>query len=189
MARREGWREQKKARTRHRIVTEALRLFAAHGYQGTSVAAIAEASEISVATFYNYFHTKQDVLFADDERWRRLPRSLTDPAGGAPRQLLLQAFREFLAQDWLLAASNPTTAASFVVIQETPELFVAHQRRVIALQDLWIDRLQQVCPFAQAVALVGALWGAVDATVRHHSGPELPDHLLAAAREALGLGH
>lgn len=61
----EGLRERKKQRTRETIVTVALELFAEHGYQQTTVADIAEASEVSKGTVFAYFPTKEGIVFAD----------------------------------------------------------------------------------------------------------------------------
>jgi AcrR family transcriptional regulator len=59
-------RERKKARTRAAIRQHALRLIREQGYYATTIEQIADAAEVSPATFFRYFPTKEDVVLQDD---------------------------------------------------------------------------------------------------------------------------
>ncbi len=61
-----GLRERKKLKTRAAIQKEAMNLFLKRGFDATTIEDIAEAAEISPSTFFNYFPTKEDVVFQDE---------------------------------------------------------------------------------------------------------------------------
>jgi len=81
-----GLRERKKRQTRQHIADTAARLFAERGYEHVSVLDVAEAAEVSEQTVYNYFPTKQDLVFDREEdlsdRLTELIRSR--PSGTSP---------------------------------------------------------------------------------------------------------
>src|SRR6266403_5579744 len=58
----EGLRERKKRETLQRIAKTGLKLFIAHGYEGTTLEAIAAAAGISRRTFFYYCKSKEEVL-------------------------------------------------------------------------------------------------------------------------------
>jgi len=57
-----GLREQKRETLRRTVVDTAARLFLTQGYDGTSVQDIAGRAQISEATFFNHFPSKQALL-------------------------------------------------------------------------------------------------------------------------------
>ncbi|HEY0254933.1 MAG TPA: TetR family transcriptional regulator [Kofleriaceae bacterium] len=58
-----GLRERKKAETRRSISDIATRMFAERGFDAVTVAEVAVAAKVSVATIFNYFETKEDLFF------------------------------------------------------------------------------------------------------------------------------
>jgi len=58
-----GLRARKKAKTRLAIAEIATRLFIERGFDQVTVAEVAAAAEVSLATIFNYFETKEDLFF------------------------------------------------------------------------------------------------------------------------------
>jgi AcrR family transcriptional regulator len=56
-------RETKKRETRAHISNTAIRLFAEHGFDHVTVAGVAAAANLSEKTIFNYFPTKEDLVF------------------------------------------------------------------------------------------------------------------------------
>ncbi|SEN66258.1 TetR family transcriptional regulator [Nonomuraea pusilla] len=124
-----GLRERKKARTRETILREAFRLFRERGYNVTTVEQIAEAAEISPATFFRYFPTKEDLVTLD--RFPPLVEALASQPPGAPVTVLRGAFRAAFAA--LSAEEIAAGHAREVFAATVPELLVANLRRSPAL--------------------------------------------------------
>jgi Transcriptional regulator len=59
-----GLREKQKASRKRALVEAASLLFKQNGYESAKIGEIAERAEVSVGTFYNYFPSKADLLFA-----------------------------------------------------------------------------------------------------------------------------
>jgi AcrR family transcriptional regulator len=59
----EGLRERKKRETRETIARAAWKLFARRGFDAVTVADIARAANVSEKTVFNYFPTKEDLVF------------------------------------------------------------------------------------------------------------------------------
>ncbi|MEW6622422.1 MAG: TetR/AcrR family transcriptional regulator [Bacillota bacterium] len=61
-------RERKKAKTREAIYKAALELFIEKGYNETTIEDITEKVDVAKGTFFNYFPTKEAVLFYMNEQ-------------------------------------------------------------------------------------------------------------------------
>ena len=59
-----GRRERKKLQSRKTILEAAISEFSKKGYKETSVADIMSAADLGIGTFYNYFASKEDLLFS-----------------------------------------------------------------------------------------------------------------------------
>lgn len=93
-----GLRERKKQETRERIIREALSLFRRRGYEGTTVADIAEVADISPRTFFSYFDAKEAVVFHDLEEILGSLRARLEERGS--EETTFEAFRGWIAE-WL----------------------------------------------------------------------------------------
>lgn len=59
-----GLRERKRQETLQRITDTGIRLFSTHGYEATTLDAIAAESGISRRTFFHYFKSKDEILLS-----------------------------------------------------------------------------------------------------------------------------
>ncbi|MBP2442568.1 TetR family transcriptional regulator [Rhizobium leguminosarum] len=60
----EGRRQRKRRQTRERIEQAAMTLFLQRGFEATTVEDITEAADVSKRSFFDYFPSKEDVVFA-----------------------------------------------------------------------------------------------------------------------------
>ena len=114
-----GLRELKKDRTRLAVQGTAMRLFKKHGYAETTVEQIAEAAEISTATFYRYFRTKEEVVLNLDYS-----------------QFLRKFFAELPEDETLEAMIRALYGNLAAWIEADRELFVTRDRLLNSVPDL-----------------------------------------------------
>ena len=113
-----GLRERKKHKTRQLIAATALDLFARRGFENVSVAEIARAAEVSETTVFNYFPTKEDLIYQGLEAFEeQLLQAVRDRP---PGEGVLQAFGRFILQPrGLLAAADPASANALLLVSRT----------------------------------------------------------------------
>jgi len=115
-------RERQKTRRRADILAAGKALFARKGYSATNMQAIAEASEVGIATVYNYFGTKggllAEILRLDFDRLYTQAEALLaqppeQPDAGVLRLLeLYQRFQDnWEPRDMLVAVMGPGLSA------------------------------------------------------------------------------
>jgi AcrR family transcriptional regulator len=87
-----GLRELKKAQTRQDIAEAAVDLFRRRGFDDVTIDEIAQAAQVSKKTVFNYFPTKEDLVFnrADDRESELMAAVRTGLEQGA----LLEAMRQ-----------------------------------------------------------------------------------------------
>src|SRR6266540_3476356 len=126
-----GLRERKKQQTRQLIADTARRLFAKRSFEAVTVAEIARAADVSTATVFNYFPTKEDLFYSGLEAFEEeLLSSIRERERG---ESLMAAFGRFVLEPrGLLAAEDPETVerlgAIARVIEESPALLAREQR-------------------------------------------------------------
>ncbi|WP_332838974.1 TetR/AcrR family transcriptional regulator [Nocardia bovistercoris] len=88
-------RDRKRERTRRALLEAAVELFEHRGYEETTVADIAAAAEVGTRTFFNYFASKEELLFPEpDDRVRAAVAAMASRrAGERPVEVLLRALR------------------------------------------------------------------------------------------------
>lgn len=114
-----GLRARKRQQTRTRILEAALSLFLERGFEAVTVEEIAAAADISKRSFFDYFPTKEEVVFAWQEDFgTRLAAALAArPADEEPARAVEEAM---LAA--ALAGANPRSMAIGRLIRITPAL-------------------------------------------------------------------
>ena len=133
---------------RERLLAAASRLFYAEGIRAVGVNAIAAQAQVTKATLYAHFGSKDALvtehLRARDERWRRdLEQHLSDRADAGGRlDAVFAAYREWAVADDLRGCGFVNAAAELVDPAHPGRTVIeAHKREVVA-------RLEQIAELA-----------------------------------------
>jgi AcrR family transcriptional regulator len=199
---RPGLRERKKEQTRQLIAEAARGLFSERGFDRVTVAEVARAAEVSEQTVFNYFPTKEDLVYwrlqsFEDELLRTIRERESDESA-------LAAFGRFiLAERGLLAKRDPQAreelaaltrmiASSPALLAREQQIFASYTASLAALlaQETGGDAAD-VRPWVAANAMMG-----VHSAIVHHARrrvvegarhPRLAAEVRALAEEALAL--
>jgi len=129
-----GLRERKKAATRKAIHDGAIRLFGEQGFAGTTIDQIAETADVSRATVFHYFPTKESIVFGDAPQAIAALAALLEDA---PE--VVPAVREWLRglTGWI----EPDLQLQRRLAREVPDI-AAHRLRVLdGIEDVVAEAL------------------------------------------------
>ena len=188
-------RERKRDRTRKALIDAALDLFERNGYDGTTVADIAEAAEIGTRTFFSYFASKEELLFPESDA--RVAAAVTAIAnrkpGDRPADVLLRALRDVGPADGEADDMVDRIAAVRVALFRTVpavrgralQIQLDAQREIAGhLQRAFPAELDAVTAAALVGALIGAVTGALQVLLDESEASADPDDLRRQLRHA-----
>jgi AcrR family transcriptional regulator len=197
-----GLRERKKQQTRRRIASAALELFAERGFDNVPVAQVAQAADVSEATVFNYFRTKEDLVYAGMESFEQqlLETVQQRPAGVS----VFHAFRDYVLQPrGALAAGDPAAIAQLATVARVIAASPALQARERQVADHMVQALSKLIarerragpsdlrPNVVASALVAVNRAMTQAVQRQaqegRSGPAIARGAMIQGRKAFDL--
>jgi len=192
----DGLRERKKQRTRQALFDAAMRLFTEQGYERTTVAEIAAAAEVSTKTLFNYFASKDEMVFAlRRQRMDLVERTIEERGPGDGPADVLAGIAERLLADAMTGSDGehlPFTPVPVRLAMTVPELQAKALLLMFEAQREWARALTKAFPDEldplTAAAAVGALIGALQQTalVGFERGDQLAE-IVAGMRSAMDI--
>jgi AcrR family transcriptional regulator len=191
-----GLRELKKRKTRDLIRATAFELFCKRGFERVTVAEIARAAEVSRKTVFNYFPTKEDLVYSALEDYEQ--EMLDAVRRRAPGESALAAFRRFLLQPRALLAgkrASPDLKARIRMIAASPALRAREQQVLARYTDALAGLLAEetgaepgsVEPIVAASAMLAVHRALMAHVARRLDSPRLADEVRAEAERAFAL--
>ncbi|MFT4183520.1 MAG: TetR family transcriptional regulator [Rhizobium sp.] len=139
----EGRRERKRRQTRERIEAAALTLFLERGFDGTTIEDITEAADVSKRSFFDYFPSKEEVVFAWQDSFAD---ELSSAVAAQPEEASTVEVIEAAVNAALHAAiSDPKHLAIAALIHDTPVLRARDQLKYAKLERKLADALHARC--------------------------------------------
>jgi AcrR family transcriptional regulator len=116
-----GLREKKKAKTRKHISDIARDLFIERGYAAVTVVEIAAKAEVAVTTLFNYFPTKESIIFdREDEIDAAIVGAIRERKKG---QSTLDALHKYFLTSKLVDPPDKKIFSEFMkLVRSSPEL-------------------------------------------------------------------
>jgi AcrR family transcriptional regulator len=195
-----GLRERRKAQTRQTIADTALRLFTEHGFDQVTVAEVAREAEVSEATLFNYFSTKEDLVYSRMGAYEtRLidairNRDHATSALAALTELLLRPQPDRLGtqdSERLATMARMVTASPALLARERQVFSEATAELAALLAEQTHADAGDVTPWVVANALMGVHHAVLDAVRRRalagQPNPGLARDVRAQAQRALAL--
>jgi AcrR family transcriptional regulator len=142
-------RERKKLATRRVIRRAALELFAERGFSHVTVEDIAAAAEVSPRTFFNYFPSKEAVLFGGDPgRAEELRARLVHDLPGRSalevlRAVLVDRAGRIAAELAELGGDPAHWAAQMKAVQADPQLRAAQAAHMAQVESSFASALAE----------------------------------------------
>ena len=127
-----GLRERKKQQTRTAIRDAAMRLFLERGFDQVSVAEVARAADVSEATVFNYFPTKEDLVY---ERMDAFEQELLAAVRERPEgESVLRAFVRFILDrsDTAATGDGRRRVAALTRLTTASPSLKARERQIVA---------------------------------------------------------
>lgn len=177
-----GLRERKRKATLERITQAALRLFAANGYEATTVDAIAAASGISRRTFFHYFKSKDDILLSlQTGPGQVLADALEREPNGPPLPILRNAMLKIVASypaDELIAIDRLMLSSEAVQARKQASYLQDEAILFTALRAHWPEE-EETALRLLAMLCIGVTRLAMEAWRRDGSQRPLAEYLKA----------
>lgn len=180
----EGVRERKRREMYRRITEAGLKLFSVHGYEETTLDAIAEASGIARRTFFHYFASKDEIILAwqkalPDELGAEIRRQGAKDSPLATIYAALTALAEHMHPDVAMLIGK--------IIQSTEQLKMGNQAKFLQMESAACEALCELWPGTDrraglrvvAMVSVGAMRLAVSSWVADDCQRPLAEYLAA----------
>lgn len=193
----EGLRERKKRILRQRISDTATGMFLERGFDEVKVSEIAEACDVSEKTIYNYFPTKESLLFdREEDQARQIAEALRDRGDDVSIVdsvvAVLERELQWIYRVW---SGRDDDAEGLVMIRRFAAMIESTPALTAGMQ-VMMDRLTEVAAIAlaeragvdpedpepqMAATIVIGLWRTqFNAMQRYTDGSYSPDEVLHA---------